>query len=228
MSTLEDAGPPPGERPLRRDAERNRRRMLQAAAEVFATRGLAATLDDVAHHAGLGVGTVYRRFADKDALVEALFEARVRDLVDLAETACAAEDPWAGLVAYLEGASARMASDRGLREAVLSPAHGHVGVTLARAELGPRVERLTALCRDSGRLRPDVSGTDVATLLHAVQAAADIGGVAHPDHWRRTLGLLLDGLTPSRTGHRALPGAALTSEDFHEAMTARGRRSPRR
>ena len=73
MSTPEDAGPPPGARPLRADAERNRRRMLEAAAEVFATRGLAATLDDVAHHAGLGVGTVYRRFADKDALVEALF-----------------------------------------------------------------------------------------------------------------------------------------------------------
>lgn len=228
MSTIEDAGPPPEERPLRRDAERNRRRMLEAAAEVFAARGLTATLDDVAHHAGLGVGTVYRRFADKDALVEALFEDRIRDLVELAETACAAADPWAGLCTYLEAASARMAADRGLREAVLSPTHGRVGVTLARAELGPRVDRLTALCRDAGRLRPDVSGTDVATLLHAVQAAADIGGLTHPDHWRRTLGLLLDGLTPSRPDHRPLPGAPLTSEDFHEAMSARGRRAVRR
>lgn len=228
MSTTEDAGPPPRERPLRRDAERNRRRMLEAAAEVFAARGLAATLDDVAHHAGLGVGTVYRRFADKDALVEALFEDRIRDLVDLAEAASAAQDPWTGFQEYLAAASERMAADRGLREAVLSPAHGHSGVTLARAELGPRVDRLTALCRDAGRLRPDVSGTDVATLLHAVQAAADIGGLAHPDHWRRTLGILLDGLTPSRTDHHRLPGAPLTSQDFHEAMTARDRRRARR
>ncbi|MFI5068732.1 MAG: helix-turn-helix domain-containing protein, partial [Streptosporangiales bacterium] len=67
------AGPDDGNRPLRSDAERNRRRILRAAAEVFTERGLDATLDDVARHAGVGVGTVYRRFPDKDALVEELF-----------------------------------------------------------------------------------------------------------------------------------------------------------
>lgn len=208
-------------KPLRKDAERNRRRMLEAAAEVFATRGLAATLDDVAHHAGLGVGTAYRRFADKDALIEALFEERIRALVDLAETACTAVDPWEGFVDYVEAASARMAVDRGLREAVLSPAHGQAGVTLARAELAPRVDRLTARCREAGLLRPDVSGTDVATLIHVVQAAADIGGRESPDHWRRTLVLLLDGLVPARAAHRPLPGAPLSADEFHEAMTHR-------
>ena len=223
MSTQDTPGTP-APRPLRRDAERNLRRILAAAVEVFAARGLSATLDDVAHHAGLGVATVYRRFADKDALVDALFEDRIRDLVDLAETACAAADPWEGFAGYLQAASARMAADRGLRDAVLSPRHGHVGVVLARAELGPRVERLTRRCRESGQLRPDVSGTDVATLLHAVQAAAEIGGTVSPEHWRRTLGLLLDGLAPARTGHRPLPGAALSEEEFHEAMDRRGHR----
>lgn len=211
-------------RPLRRDAERNLRRVLEAAVEVFAERGLAATLDDVAHHAGLGVATVYRRFADKDALVEALFEDRVRALVGLAETACAAADPWDGLVAFLEAASARMAADRGLREAVLSPAHGQVGVALARAELGPLVDRLTARGREAGVLRRDVAGTDVATLLHTVQAAAQIGGTVSPQHWRRTLGLLLDGLAPARDDHRPLPGAPLSEEEFHEAMSSTRRR----
>jgi AcrR family transcriptional regulator len=214
----------PGPRPLRRDAERNLRRILEAAVEVFAARGLSATLDDVAHHAGLGVATVYRRFADKDALVDALFEDRIRALVDLAETACAAADPWEGFVGYLEAASSRMAADRGLRDAVLSERHGQAGVALARAELGPRVDRMTARCRDAGRLRPDVAGTDVATLLHAVQAAAEIGGTVSPGHWRRTLGLLLDGLSPARAAHRPLPGAPLSDEEFHEAMTRRGRR----
>ncbi|WP_328293324.1 TetR/AcrR family transcriptional regulator [Kineococcus sp. NBC_00420] len=212
------------QRPLRRDAERNLRRTLEAAVEVFAERGLAATLDDVAHHAGLGVATVYRRFADKDALVEALFEDRIRALVGLAETACAAEDPWDGLVTYLEAASSRMAADRGLRDAVLSPAHGRVGVALARAELGPLVDRLTARCREAGVLRPDVAGTDVATLLHAVQAAAQIGGTVSPEHWRRTLGVLLDGLAPARDRPHQLPGAPLSEEEFHEAMTLRPRR----
>jgi AcrR family transcriptional regulator len=211
------------QRPLRRDAERNLRRVLEAALEVFAERGLAATLDDVAHHAGLGVATVYRRFADKDALVEVLFEDRIRGLVGLAETACAATDPWEGLVSFLEAASSRMAADQGLRDVLLSETHGQAGVALARAELGPLVERLTRRCRDAGVLRPDVAGTDVATLLHAVQAAAQIGGTVSPEHWRRTLGLLLDGLTPARATHHRLPGAPLSEEGFHEAMS-QGRR----
>ena len=72
------------ERPLRKDAERNRQRILAAAAEVFTERGLEATLDDVARHAGVGVGTVYRRFPDKAALADALFEERIDALVELA------------------------------------------------------------------------------------------------------------------------------------------------
>jgi len=72
--------PPASERPLRRDAERNRLRILQAAREVFADRGFDASLDQVAAHAGLGVGTVYRRFADKDALIDALFEEGIDEV----------------------------------------------------------------------------------------------------------------------------------------------------
>src|SRR6266566_2146364 len=74
-------------RPLRRDAERNRQRILRAAAEVFTERGLQATLDDVARRAGVGVGTVYRRFPDKEALVEALFTERLDALAGFAELA---------------------------------------------------------------------------------------------------------------------------------------------
>jgi len=69
------------ERPLRADAERNRLRILDAAQRVFAVRGLQASLDDVAREAGVGVGTVYRRFADKDELVEALFSSRIDAVV---------------------------------------------------------------------------------------------------------------------------------------------------
>ncbi len=65
--------------PRRKDAERNRRRLLVAAREVFRDRGVAATLNDVAHHAGLGVGTVYRHFANKEELIDALFDDMVDD-----------------------------------------------------------------------------------------------------------------------------------------------------
>src|ERR1700746_389610 len=87
----------PDPRPLRKDAERNRVRILEAAAEVFTEQGLRATLDDVAAGAGVGVGTVSRGFPDKEALVEALFTARLDTLVGYAEQAFAEPDPWTGL-----------------------------------------------------------------------------------------------------------------------------------
>src|SRR5215470_17846329 len=89
-------------RPLRRDAERNRQRILAAAAEVFTERGLDATLDEVARAAGVGIGTVYRRFPDKESLIAELFRDRIDALVTVAEEACAALDPWQGLTGYLE------------------------------------------------------------------------------------------------------------------------------
>src|SRR5215472_4279290 len=91
-------------RPLRRDAERNRQRILEAAAEVFTERGFAATLDEVARRAGVGVGTVYRRFPDKASLADALFTDRIDALVQLAERAQGEPDAWAGLTGFMEQA----------------------------------------------------------------------------------------------------------------------------
>src|SRR6202035_2262707 len=105
-----------GERPVRGDAERNRQRILAAAARVFTERGLDATLDEVARAAGVGVGTVYRRFPDKEALVAALFRERIDNLVTVAENACAGADPWQAVVSYLEYAAAALAGDTGLRQ----------------------------------------------------------------------------------------------------------------
>src|SRR5437868_10290574 len=100
------------ERPrLRADAERNRARLISAARELFAERGLDATLDDVAHHAGVGVGTAYRRFPNKDALIDALFEERIDELAAAARAALGAPTGWDGLVAFLERSLGLQASD---------------------------------------------------------------------------------------------------------------------
>ena len=107
------------ERKLRVDAARNRQRVLAAAAEVFAERGLDVSLDEVAHAAGVGVGTLYRRFPNKEALVEALFEDKVQNMVVLAHEAEAFEDPWAGFVYFIEHALERQVRNRGLREVLL-------------------------------------------------------------------------------------------------------------
>src|SRR5919107_5107373 len=88
-------------RPLRADAERNRARILAAASEVFAERGLDVSLDDIAGAAGVGVGTVYRRFPDKDALIDALFEDKIADVERVAREALDVEDPWEGFESFM-------------------------------------------------------------------------------------------------------------------------------
>ena len=89
--------------PLRRDAERNRERILDAARELFAARGLAVTLDDVARHAGVGVGTVYRRFANREALIDALFDDKLAKILETARAASAHPDQWDGFVLWITG-----------------------------------------------------------------------------------------------------------------------------
>src|SRR3982751_2657327 len=93
------------ERPLRRDAQLNRERIVVAAREVFAAKGLNASLDDVAHHAGVGVGTVYRRFPTKEALLEVALDERFEEHVRAAEVALTAPTGWDGLVGFLRQAA---------------------------------------------------------------------------------------------------------------------------
>src|SRR5438270_13298350 len=112
-------------RGLRKDAERNRQRVLEAARELFAVKGLEATLNDVAHHANVGVGTVYRRFATKEELVDAIFEDAIDQVACLAETALELENSWDGLVWFVEHLCELTATDRGLREMVYSKSGGN-------------------------------------------------------------------------------------------------------
>src|SRR5437764_4872179 len=108
---MHSPSPAPAERPLRRDAERNRRLILDTARAAFAEGGLRVTLDEIARRAGLGVGTVYRRFADKEALVDALFEDGIAELAAGAERALADDDPWRGFLDWFEAFVSLQAAD---------------------------------------------------------------------------------------------------------------------
>src|ERR1700743_1904798 len=112
------------DRPLRRDAERNRQRILDAARELFAEEGLGVTLNDIAHHAGVGVGTVYRRFPEKTVLIEELFEQRLEDLVTLAAAALDDPDAWSGLKTFLRHALELQANDRGVKDLITASTDG--------------------------------------------------------------------------------------------------------
>jgi AcrR family transcriptional regulator len=207
-------------RPLRRDAERNRQRILAAAAEVFTTRGLQATLDDVARQAGVGVGTVYRRFPDKEALVDALFESRLDTVVALAERALDDPDSWAGLVSFLEAAAAELTGDRGLREIFMFATYGRDRVDLARGRMLPVVTRLVGRAQQDGKLRADLRPTDIPLIEFMLGSAAEYAGSVRPGLWRRYLAIVLDGLRPSRDGTTPLPEDALSPVEMMASMRA--------
>ena len=214
-----------GERPLRRDAERNRQRILAAAAEVFTQRGLDASLDDVAREAGVGVGTVYRRFPDKEALVAELFRDRIEAMVAVAEQACAEPDPWLALVSFLEYVAATMAGALGLRQLMMFATYGKDRVAYARERMRPVVSRLVERAQAAGALRADFSPTDVPIITYLLASAAEYAGPVQPDLWRRYLALIIDGMRVSTDGGSPLPVAALTQTQFEWSVRAHGARS---
>ena len=214
----------PAPRPLRRDAERNRQRILRAAAEVFTTRGLQATLDDVARQAGVGVGTVYRRFPDKDSLVEALFEERIQAVADLAEKALAEPDSWDGLVSFLRDACELMASDHGLREILMFASYGRDRVNRGKAKMQPLVTRMVERAQRDGKLRADLGPTDVLFIEFMLTSAASYAEHVKPEIWRRYLVLITDALRPAREGAAPLPLPPLAPEEMLAVMRSIGER----
>jgi AcrR family transcriptional regulator len=213
-----------GDRPLRRDAERNRQRILAAAAEVLSERGLDATLDEVARAAGVGVGTVYRRFPDKESLIEELFRDRIDAMVSAAEQALTEPDPWQALVSYLDFAISLMAGNIGLRQVLMFSTYGKQRICYARDQMRPVITKLVERAQASGDLRPDFAGTDVKMIVFMLTSVAEYASASRPDLWRRYLALLVDGLRPARDTLTELPAPAPTTADIEAAMCSHGQR----
>jgi AcrR family transcriptional regulator len=205
-------------RPLRKDAERNRQRILQAATEVFTERGLEATLDDVAHHAGVGVATVYRRFPDKASLADALFEQRIDLLVGVAETAYSEPDAWQALASFMERAAEMMAGDRGMRQMLMFAAYGHDRISYARDRMRPAVGRLVERAQAAGQVREDLTATDIPVIEFMLSVTAEYVRDVRPNLWRRFLVLWLDAMRPARDSYAPLPVEGLTPDEFATVM----------
>jgi AcrR family transcriptional regulator len=205
-------------RPLRRDAERNRQRILQAASEVFTERGLDVSLDEVARYAGVGVGTVYRRFRTKEDLVEALFVDRIEEVAALAEEATRSADPWSGLACFMEEAATMLARDHGLRQIMMFATYGGDRVWYARQRNAPLVTRLVERAQAAGQLRSDLRPTDIPFILFVLTEAAQFAKRVSPQIWRRYLTLVLDGLRPEREDVTPLPVPAMLPDEFEMTM----------
>ncbi|MEU6199568.1 TetR/AcrR family transcriptional regulator [Streptomyces sp. NPDC047061] len=206
-----------GERPLRRDAARNRERIVLAAREVFGRRGLGVTLDDVAKHAGVGVGTMYRRFPTKEALVRAVFEQDLAMRQESAEHALAHPDPWQGLVDFLMTMTADLAENRGLHEVIVLGSHSSEPFETARGGLLPYLEALIRRAQDSGQLRPEVTASDIPVIQQMLGAAAQFTQGRRPDIWRRYMEIILNGLR-QRPDDLPLTTPSLSDELVEQAM----------
>jgi AcrR family transcriptional regulator len=228
-------------RRLRADAARNRQRLIDAAAEVFADRGLDATVDDIARHAGVNVATAYRHFANKHELAQAYLQRILDGAVALAEEATAVDDPMAGLAQFLGQALDLMASNRALVD-VVSNAYGAEWIKDQLHDLitGP-IRQLVIRGQQAGVVRPDVDGTDFAVLLPMLAygmggsrppsplgSVTDCGAVAcvpEPAFTHRYLALVLAGLRPDGT---QLPGRPPTEAEIRSgAHKARAPREPK-
>jgi AcrR family transcriptional regulator len=206
------------ERHLRADAERNRVRILDAAAEVFAERGLEASLDEVAARAGVGVGTVYRRFANRDELIDALFQARVEEVLGLLEEASANPDPWEGLIEFIERGSEFQGRNRAVKQLMFSARGGREWVDRVRATIRPAVGKLVAAAKEQGRLREDFELTDVPLIEFTLAATIEFTAESEGEEWRRILGYIVDGMRAQRRHPTPLAAEPLTLADFDRAL----------
>jgi AcrR family transcriptional regulator len=209
----------PAARPLRKDAEANRARLLRAAAELFAEQGLQVTLNDIAHHAGVGVGTAYRRFANKEEVIDALFEQRLNEVAAIGERALAEPDPWRGLVTYLEQVLQLQMEDRGLTGIINHPSLGQHRVIEANERIGPVLDQLIERARQHGSLRAGLAGTDIVFLQLALDAVMDATRGVTPGLYRRYLAIFLDGIRAETTGSAPLPVPAPNAEQTQQILS---------
>ena len=205
--------------PLRADAQRNRERILDAAAELFKARGLDVSMEDIAHEAGVGVGTLYRRFRNRDELIDALFETRLTEFAEVVRTCAAMPDAWAGLVTMLERTLEIQAADRGLKHLFHQHAHERLNVNEVRDLVLDSLQDIVTRAQAAGALRADVQPMDVTIISFQIGSVADLTAGHDPDAWRRALAIALDGLRPP--GDKpplALPAAPLERTAFETAM----------
>jgi AcrR family transcriptional regulator len=180
-------------RPLRADARRNRERVLAAAREVFGEQGREAQIDDVARRAAVGVGTVYRHFPTKEALLEALAVDAFERLVARARECLEIEDPWEALTQTLWSGAKILAADRALAE-VMADIPGPVPLGLeTQLELTQTMTALLQRAKDAGAVRPDLALDDIPMVMCGVGAATRKSHQC-PDAWRRHMTIIIDGL----------------------------------
>lgn len=203
---------------LRRDAERNRTRIVTAARQVFAARGLDAPLEEIARRAGVGIATLYRRFPTRQALIEEIFSTRLEQTVQAAEEALAMEDAWEGFSIYLFRLCALQADDCGVRDVLRMTFPTAKGLEETRARGYVLTVQLIDRAKEQGSLRDDFSPEDLVYLLIANGAFVAASSRIKPTAWKRYVALFLEGCRAERA--HPLPEPPLSGDQMFQAMLA--------
>jgi AcrR family transcriptional regulator len=177
---------------LRADARRNLDRILEAAASAFAELGPDVTIDEIARRAGVGHGTVCRRFPTKDGLRAAVLLVRLDELLERAQELLAEPDPGAAFEELVWVAAESCRRDRFLFEGVEKCAFAEVAAR--KEELHELVDRLIRRARRAGKVRRQVDARDLGALVGAAIQAAQ--HAERDEDWRRYVQVVLDGLRP--------------------------------
>jgi AcrR family transcriptional regulator len=206
-------------RALRRDAQANRDRLVAAARAAFAEHGIDAPVEDIARRAGVGIGTLYRRFPAKEDLVDAVFEETLAEFETVARDALAAPDAWTGFCAFLEGAFALHTANRGVKDVVLTRSPGRARAEAARARMRPLIRRIVERAQAEGTLRADFRPEDVPVIFWTAARVIESTEAVAPGYWRRQLGFVLDGLRAEAA--TPLPHGPLTRTQLDRASGRR-------
>ena len=186
------------ERPLRADARRNRALLLEAARTVFQRDGLATQMDAIAAEAGLGVGTLYRHFPTRAALIAVLIQERLERLGASAEAAAQADDPWAAFEGLVWQMATFEAEDRGIVDILADEDSRSAPAEASAAALMDNLAAVVSRAQKAGAMRADISALDVVTVVCGIGKMMRPGANDDAGRWRRLVGVILDGLrTPT-------------------------------
>jgi AcrR family transcriptional regulator len=210
----------------RRDAQRNRQKLVDAGRELFAERGADASLEEVARRAGVGIGTLYRHFPTREALVEVILEEHIGRILIAAEQAADAEDAWEGMVGFLDQVLDLQRKNLPLRHVFHRHAVGESPIAQEqRAQIAAALERLVERAREQGAVRPDFALSDLLFAMWSFIPLFEATGEVAPNAWRRYLQIVVDGMRPAgATPQRVRPLSARQLAAAFEALRGRYQR----
>jgi AcrR family transcriptional regulator len=204
------------QRPLRRDAQERRGKLIAAAQSEFAAQGVDASLEKIARRAGVSIGTLYRHFPTRLDLLMAAFRPRVEEFLDGAARAMEMDDPWHGFVYYLENLFAMQVGDRGFNDFLSRRFTDSAETERIHDEMCQQIKDVLTRAQEAGEARPDITQADIVNLIWSNGRIIDATSATAPNAWRRQLYLMLDAYRAERA--HPIPEPPMTDGQLYDAM----------